>query len=73
MSHIYLIQPRTESILNSDEAELFENVATFKYLGLVEIMIECMHEKIRIRLNLRKTLLPFVSLSFVFLSVSQNI
>jgi len=53
--HQPTLKPRTDSIFNSDAAELFENVATFKSLGLVQIIIECMHEKIRSRLTLTKT------------------
>lgn len=53
--HQPTLRPRTDSIFNSDAAELFENVATFKSLGLVQIITECMQDKIRSRLNLRKT------------------
>jgi hypothetical protein len=35
--HQPTLKPRAESIFNSDVAELFENVATFKSLVLVQI------------------------------------
>ena len=53
--HQPTLKPRTNSIFNSHAAELFQNVATFKSLGRVQIIIECIHKEIRNRLNLRKT------------------
>lgn len=53
--HQPTLKSRTDSIFNSDASQLFENVATFKSLGMVQIIIECIHEKIRSRLNLRKS------------------
>jgi hypothetical protein len=44
--HQPTLKSRADSIFNSDAAEWFENVATFKSLVLVQIIIECMHEKL---------------------------